>query len=135
MTLEELITVYRVQFPVMQQYERETFYDQKGRIVFTVSKGLVGVGLNRTPKKNETPCVIEYPDGRQEIKTVGWEDIRYYSYNTSVTQFVMDNTLPSGPRNRKITYHAPFFSPNREQDYCNVWRAFLKRRQEISLDN
>ncbi len=47
MTLEELQLIYRVQFPVMQQYERETYYDRRGKIVFTVNKGLAGVGLDR----------------------------------------------------------------------------------------
>ncbi len=47
MTLDELLLIYRVQFPVLQQYERETFYDQRGKIVFTVNKGLTGVGLAR----------------------------------------------------------------------------------------
>ncbi|MEZ4329956.1 MAG: hypothetical protein R3B40_32300 [Polyangiales bacterium] len=47
MTLDELLLIYRVQFPVLQQYERETFYDQRGKIVFTVNRGLSGVGLTR----------------------------------------------------------------------------------------
>lgn len=47
MTLDELLLIYRVQFPVLQQYERETFYDRRGKIVFTVNKGLSGVGLDR----------------------------------------------------------------------------------------
>jgi hypothetical protein len=47
LTLEELITIYRVQFLVMQQYEKETYYDLNGRIIFTTSKGLTGVGLPR----------------------------------------------------------------------------------------
>jgi hypothetical protein len=47
MTLDELLLIYRVQFPVLQQYERETYYDQRGKIVFTVNKGLSGVGLSR----------------------------------------------------------------------------------------
>lgn len=47
MTLDELLLIYRVQFPVLQQYERETYYDRRGKIVFTVNKGLSGVGLER----------------------------------------------------------------------------------------
>lgn len=47
LTEEQLLLLYRVQFPVLQQYERETFYDQRGKIVFTVNKGLSDVGLTR----------------------------------------------------------------------------------------
>ena len=35
-----LCALYRVQFPVLQQYERETHYDQRGKIVFTANRGI-----------------------------------------------------------------------------------------------
>ncbi|MEN9578919.1 MAG: hypothetical protein RJA70_1928 [Pseudomonadota bacterium] len=47
LTVEQLQLIYRVQFPVLQQYERETYYDQRGKIVFTTNRGLSSVGLNR----------------------------------------------------------------------------------------
>ncbi len=47
LTLEELILMYNIQFPVLQQNEDDTWYDTRGNIVFTCSKGLVGVGLDR----------------------------------------------------------------------------------------
>ncbi len=47
LTVEQLLLIYRVQFPVLQQYERETFYDQRGKIVFTTNRGLSGVGVTR----------------------------------------------------------------------------------------
>ena len=42
LTLDELLLMYRVQFPVMQQYERDTWYDINGRIVFTSQQGTAG---------------------------------------------------------------------------------------------
>jgi hypothetical protein len=54
MTLEELCAIYRIQFPVLRQNENDTWYDKKGRIVFTVSKGLPGVGLDRPGWEKES---------------------------------------------------------------------------------
>lgn len=110
LTLDELITIYRVQFPVMRQYEKETYYDQTGRIVFTVSKGLPGVGFPRRAPRGET----------------GWEDIQDMAEGT-VTRTITDDTLPGGPIQRTITYTAPFDKCDRETDYRTAWAAFEAR--------
>jgi hypothetical protein len=47
------LSIFRIQFPVLRQNEAETYYDQNGRIVFTVSKGLTGVGLLRKAEKKQ----------------------------------------------------------------------------------
>ena len=127
LTLEELLTIYRVQFPVMRQYEAETFYDQTGRTVFTPSKGLAGVGLPRKAKKAElkegTHYSIQSPGRTEEGIALGWEDIQHLQEGV-VTKTYMDDTLPGGPTERTVEYHAPFFKPDREQDYRIAWAFF-----------
>ena len=104
LTLDELQTLYRIQFPVLRQNEADTWYDQQGRIVFTCSKGLPGVGFPR-------------PE---------WEDIKNLQTGT-IERTVLDDTLPTGPVERTITYHAPFDRCDREQDYATVWAEFARR--------
>lgn len=104
LTLDELRTIFRIQFPVLRQYEQNTWYDQNGRIVFTVNKGLTGVGFSR-------------PE---------WNKIKDMKSGTVVRK-IMDDTLPGGPRERTIIYEAPFDRCKREQDYEVVWAEFEKR--------
>jgi len=132
LTLEELLTIYRVQFPVMRQYERDTWYDANGRIVFTVSKGLVGVGLPRKAGRSELPCTIEYPDGRTEHRRLGWEEVCRDGMvsvpdGTRIHRPVRDDTLPGGPVDRVIEYVAPFALADREADYRVAWAEFMRR--------
>jgi hypothetical protein len=104
LTLDELKTIYRVQLPVLRQNENDTWYDQNGRIVFTCSKGLTGVGFSR-------------PE---------WNEIREMKSGT-VERTIIDDTMPGGPVERTVTYEAPFDRCDREKDYEVAWREFEKR--------
>ena len=126
LTVDELLTIYRVQFPVMRQYEADTWYDTNGRIVFTTSKGLPGVGLPRKAVKGDTAYCLHTPDSEQTAIALGWEDIRNLIEGT-VTRRITDDTLPGGPVERTIEYHAPFDRCDREEDYRAAWRAFDAR--------
>ena len=126
LTLDELLTVYRVQFPVMRQYEADTWYDMNGRIVFTVSKGLTGVGLPRKARRGDTNYGMASPDRTESDTALGWEDIRYMKEGT-VTQVILDDTQPGGPCERTIKYEAPFARCDREEDYRAAWDEFSHR--------
>lgn len=105
-TLGQLKTIYRIQFPVHQNYESDTWYDANGRIVFTNNKSLVGVGFSR-------------PEFEREIKSslVGK---KFY-------QTISDDTMPGGPVERTIEYVAPFDRCDREKDYETAWKFFEKK--------
>ena len=104
LTLDDLKNIYRIQFSVLRQNENETYYDMRGRIVFTVSKGLTGVGVERAI----------------------WNDIKDMLSGTFERK-IMDDTEPGGPVERIITYYAPFAKCYREEDYAIAWAAFSAR--------
>ena len=105
-SLSQLKTIYRIQFPVHQNYESDTWYDVNGRIVFTNNKSLVGVGVTRTEFERE---MKDAPAGKR------------------FTQIITDNTMPGGPIERTVEYVAPFTRCDREKDYETAWKFFEKK--------
>ena len=132
LTLEELLTIYRVQFPVMRQYEADTWYDRNGRIVFTVSKGLPGVGLPRKARKGDTAYGLWTPATALSGIALGWEDVRDLP-EAVVTRRIADDTRPGGSVERTIEYHAPFDRCDRELDYRRAWEAIERRTMVASV--
>ncbi|MDT3608272.1 class I SAM-dependent DNA methyltransferase [Cronobacter dublinensis] len=137
LTLEELLTIYRVQFPVMRQNEADTWYDQIGRIIFTPSKGLVGVGLPRTARKadlkNGFRFSVDSPDwkgGDGEELAIGWDDVKHLQSGT-VSVIFDDYTRSDEGERRTVTWQAPFIKPDREDDYKVAWAFFENDKESI----
>ena len=102
LTLEELILIYNVQFPVLQQNEDDTWYDTTGNIVFTCSKGLTGVGVDRPV----------------------WETIRHLKAGETYEHTITKSELYYG---KVVTYYAPFDKCDRVEDYRVAWGVFEER--------
>lgn len=103
LSLDDLIMVYTIQFPVLQQNENDTWYDLKGNIVFTCSKGLTGVGLDRKQ----------------------WEAIRNQKEGETYVHTI-DPTKSELYGGQQVTYYAPYTKCDRIEDYRRAWAHFEK---------
>lgn len=129
-TLDELKTLYRMRFRVMRDYEQNTWYDQKGRIVFTTNAGLPGVGLpNKSRPKDAAEGITFAVNGKPcSEKGLGFEDVKNMKDGCVSKTFPDDSMTDDGsPEMRTVTYYAPFFKMDREKDYETAWRVFGER--------
>lgn len=115
LTLDQLIEIYRIYFPVLQQYERGTWFDQNGRIVWTCSKGLPGVGW--LDDRGKSP-------GR-----AAWERI-LADNPAELTCTAIDDTMPGGPRTVTRHFVGPFTQCDRIEDYRRAWAHFERLKSE-----
>ena len=100
LTLENLIDIYNIQFSISKKFEYDTWFDQKGNIVFTPSsKTLKGVGLDRPV----------------------WNTIKDLKAGETYEHTIEKSELYKG---RKVTYYAPFDKCDRVEDYKTAWAHF-----------
>ena len=99
---------YNIQFYVLKKIESDTWYDVNGRIVFTASTNLPGVGFSRPEWENG---IKGAPAGQKFYRTI------------------TDDTQPGGPVQRTIEYVAPFDRCDREKDYETAWEFFSKQQE------
>lgn len=119
LSLQDLEMIYTIQFPVLQQNENDTWYDAEGKIVFTCSKGLTGVGLDR--KRNAKTGML------------GWEDIRgeqidenTYAGTSPTHTHTIDPAKSELYGGQQQTFIAPYTRCDRIADYRTAWAHFEK---------
>jgi hypothetical protein len=117
LSLQDLEMIYTIQFPVLQQNENDTWYDAEGKIVFTCSKGLTGVGLDR--KRNNSTGML------------GWEDIRgeqidenTYAGTSPTHTHTIDPAKSELYGGQQQTFVAPYTRCDRIADYRTAWAHF-----------
>ena len=112
LSLNDIIMMYEIQFPVFKQYEEDTWYDQKGNIVFTASKGLKGVGVNSS-----------------EWELIRGEQLNTNSYVGANPTYVhtIDPKKSELYGGEQVTYYAPYTRCDRIADYRRAWAHFEKR--------
>ena len=104
--------MYNIQFGVLMKYENDTWYDQKGNIVFTVNSGLKGVGLDRK--------IWEAMRGTLS------EDGLTYSGTSDTYEHTIDPSKSELYVGQKVTYYAPYNRCDRIEDYRRAWAHFEK---------
>ena len=116
LTEEELITIYRVQFPVLRQYERENLYDQTGRLV---PKGVLDLAKRHNIDIRQPLNVSTFTGPAElvgEVETPG----------LGVTGGIVWEDPKMEPRMKRV-YPPPFTKCDREADMRQAYRAFQER--------
>lgn len=127
LSLEDLEMIYNIQFPVLQQNENDTWYDRQGNIVFTCSKGLTGVGVDRKTWeaiRGEALDNLNNPTNNNPNNPI--TSITLYKGASSSFIHTIDPAKSELYGGQEVTYLAPYTRCNRIADYRRAWAHFEK---------
>lgn len=130
LSLKDLEMIYTIQFPVLQQNESDTWYDQKGNIVFTCSKGLTGVGCDRKEwesirGKETSPTLSQ--GGDADCPKANQYGAESYDGNGVPYSHTIDPKKSELYGGQQVTYYPPYTRPDRITDYRRAWSFFEKK--------
>lgn len=109
--LADLVDMYLNHFPVLRQNEEGTWYDQRGRIAWSCSKGVINMG---------------YLDesGRPPSRRI-WETNFAGRQDGLISCTARTDYRPNGPHSDQRSFQAPFTRCDRVSDYRRAWAHFL----------
>ena len=108
LTLDELLTIYRVQFPVLRQYELVDEYDSRGR------------HLPNTTRKNP---------GGTELRTTleTWKAQGHSIHDPLAPPLTVTWKIDDDRQTVTKSFYPPFEKVDREEDYRLAFEVFGKR--------
>jgi hypothetical protein len=107
LTLEQLKIIYRFQFKTLKKNEDNTWYDQNGRIVYTINSNSSGVGIPASERDQ-------------------WDNIKRLRLRDSIDFVIEDDSQGVEIKKTIMKFYPPFEVCDREKDYEIVWGYFKK---------
>jgi len=115
LSLDQLIELYEIYFPVGQKKEKNTYYDSNGAIAWISAKGTNNVGLLD-------------PSGKKWSRGM-WQELLQSKTLDVQSQFA-DDTRPDGPHLITRHFAGPFTQCDRIADYRRAWSHFERLKSE-----
>lgn len=106
--LDELLTIYRVQFPVLREHELSDSYDARGRHI---------------------PNTTRKDSGGTEFRTAleQWKSTGHDPLKADAPPLTVSWEIDDGLQTVTSTFYPPFTKVDREADYARAWEVFEKR--------
>lgn len=126
LTLDELLTIYRVQFPVMRMYELADEYDARGRHLPNTTRKNQGGTQFRAAREE---ALQEYPQAHavRPATDALSPDWPFTSEIGDAPPLEVTWEIDDGLQTVTKTFYPPFTKVDREADYARAWDVFQNR--------